>query len=147
MKIEGHCHCGAIAWEAQVIASHHTLRRTSLYTPDDPDRPNERWISAHSGFHHSLLAGCGSRRLLTVATSLREVAEVYRQWSLPRGGDRDRDGAGEHQAILDAAVVREADRAVALYVEHIEHTTEALLRSFAQPTGHVRAGQAGGASA
>lgn len=135
---------GDIAWEAQVIASHHTLRRTPLFTSDDPDRPNERWIKAHSGFHASMLAGCGSRRLLTIATSLRETAEVYRQWSLPLGGDRQRDVAGEHQAILDATVAREAERAVALYVEHIEHTTEALLRYFSEPAGALRASRPAG---
>lgn len=129
---------GDVAWEAQVIASHHTLRRTPLFTSDDPDRPNERWISAHRGFHASMLAGCGSQRLLAIATSLRETTEVYRQWSLPLGGDRDRDIAGEHQAILDATVAREAERAVALCVAHIEHTTEALLRCFAEPTDGLR---------
>lgn len=137
---------GDLAWEANVIAAHHTLRRTPLSTPDDPDHPDERWVQAHGGFHASMLAGCGSRRLVAIATSLRETAEVYRPWSLPLG-EGDRDIAGEHQAILDATVARDAPRAVALYVEHIEHTTEALLGHFAEPAGGIRAVGARGASA
>jgi DNA-binding GntR family transcriptional regulator len=137
---------GDITWEARVIASHHTLSRTPLYTSDDPDRPNERWIQAHSEFHSGMLAGCGSRRLLAIATSLRETAEFYRQWLLPLGDNGDRDIAGEHQTILDATIARDTERAVTLYVGHVERTAEALLRSFAEPPG-MRVLGASGASA
>lgn len=133
---------GDTAWEARVTAAHRALGRTLRYPSEGPDRAKERWMQAHLEFHTSLLAGCGSRRLLGIATSLRETAEVYRRWSLPRGGDGDRDVAGEHRALLDAAVAREAERAVGLHALHIERTTEALLRSFPEPAGGVGAFQA-----
>lgn len=135
---------GDLAWEAQVIACHHTLSRTPFHTADDPDHPNEAWIQAHSEFHASMLAGCGSRRLLAIATSLRETAEVYRKWSLPLGHDRRRDIPGEHRIILEATLARDADRAVALYEGHVEHTTKALLGFFdKERPSHEGAGNIG----
>lgn len=37
---------------------------------------------------------------------------------------------GEHRAILDAALARDADAAVGLVTEHIQRTTEILLQDF-----------------
>lgn len=135
---------GDRAWEAQVVASHRTLTRTPHHTTDDPDRLNEAWVRAHTVFHASLLARCGSRRLLAIATSLRETTEVYWRWSLPRGHDGDRDVA-EHQAILEATLARDVGQAVSRYAGHVERATEALLRHFEAASERARV--AGGARA
>jgi DNA-binding GntR family transcriptional regulator len=137
---------GDVAWEAQLIASHHAMVRTPRDVADDPERPNEAWIQAHGAFHANMLAGCGSRRLLGIVASLREVADVYRLWSLPVGRDRDRDIHGEHRAILEAALARDEEQAVALYTRHVERTTETLLRRFdaGSAAGAVAGGQEAG---
>jgi DNA-binding GntR family transcriptional regulator len=117
---------GDLSWESAVVAAHHRLERTPMYLADDPQRFNDDWVSAHAAFHQALLNGCTNTRILATATALRDSAELYRQWSAPQH-DRERDIAAEHQAILAAAVARQADSACELLASHIQRTTDALL--------------------
>ncbi|KWX26240.1 GntR family transcriptional regulator [Mycolicibacterium wolinskyi] len=115
-------------WEAQTVSAHHILDRTPMYDDADPARFTEKWVTAHGAFHDALLLGCPNRRIRTTAMSLRESAELYRRWSAPLH-DRERDIAGEHRAIADAVVARDADLATRLLREHIQRTTDKLLQS------------------
>lgn len=126
---------GDLAWESQVIALHHTLARTPQTDPADPARLGEAWVVAHAAFHAGVLAGCANRRLRAIADGLRDSAELYRQWSLPIGHDNDRDVAGEHHALLDAVLARDAETAVGVLTRHIEHTTAVLLDAAATSGG------------
>jgi DNA-binding GntR family transcriptional regulator len=42
------------------------------------------------------------------------------------GGDRDRDAPAEHRAMLEAALARDPDRAVAVLTAHIGRTAAVL---------------------
>jgi DNA-binding GntR family transcriptional regulator len=116
---------GDIAWEASVVARLHTLDRTPLLNGDGTI--SEAWSVAHREFHRQLLAGSGSARLEAAATSLRDCAELYRQWSRLLAHDEDRDIAAEHRHIAQTTLARDADAAAAALTEHIERTTTALL--------------------
>jgi DNA-binding GntR family transcriptional regulator len=117
---------GDVAWESDVLAAHHRMERTPVFADDDPGRVSDEWAAAHAAFHAALLAACPNPRLLVVATSMRDSAELYRRWSHPLGSG-SRDVAAEHRSILDAALAHDADTAVALLVAHIRRTTEILL--------------------
>jgi DNA-binding GntR family transcriptional regulator len=117
---------GSLAWEAGVLAAHHTLLRTPQSYADDPARLTDEWVAAHADYHRALLDGCANARLRGIAGALRDSAELYRRWSVPLGGGH-RDIAAEHRRILDAVLDRKADAAVAALTEHIQHTTNALL--------------------
>ncbi|OLT45939.1 hypothetical protein BJF85_18390 [Saccharomonospora sp. CUA-673] len=122
---------GDVTWESELLAAHHRLERTPVTGGDgeaaDPPQVSEDWAEAHACFHHTLLDGCDNRRLKTYAASLRDAAEVYRRWAFTVGHDQDRDIAAEHAAILEAALQRDADLAVALLRAHIRRTTTTLL--------------------
>jgi DNA-binding GntR family transcriptional regulator len=118
---------GDMQWEAQAVAAHHLLERTPLFAPDVPDHPSDEWARVHAAFHLSLLTGCTNRRLLETARGLREEAELYRQWSVSLGQERDRDLAGEHHALLQAAVSRDPDLAAERLRDHIAHTAQLLI--------------------
>lgn len=118
---------GDLDWESAVVAAHHRLARAPFFSTTDRDRPSDEWTAAHARFHLALIAGCPNRRLLRAAQSLREEAELYRQWSVAFGQEPDRDLAGEHQRLCDAAVARDADRAVDLLRDHIAHTAQLLI--------------------
>lgn len=120
---------GDVAWESEVLAAHHRLANTPLVTVEDPERLSEEWAKNHSIFHETLLRGCSNARLRGIATQLRASAELYRRWSVPLGHERNRDIAGEHKAIADAVLRRDADLAVKLLVDHISTTTNLLLDS------------------
>lgn len=116
---------GDLEYEAALTASHHTLSRTPLRGLDG--RLRREWLAAHRGFHHALLAGAPNARLLGIADSLRDAAEIYRCWSHTLAGDSGRDIATEHRHLMEAALNRDAERAATLLTEHIERATEVLL--------------------
>ena len=118
---------GDVLWESRVVAAHHVLERAPFVDPEDPDHPTDQWAAAHAEFHGALLAGCTNRRLLDTAQALREEAELYRQWSVSFGQEPDRDIAGEHRALLEAAIGRRAEEAASLLREHIAHTAKLLI--------------------
>jgi DNA-binding GntR family transcriptional regulator len=119
---------GSIEWESQAVAAHHHLAGTPTVVDG---RPNDVWFEVHERFHQALLDGCGNDQLLAVARQLRDAAAIYRHWAHPVGHDYERDVAGEHEALLKAAVARDADRGADLLARHIDRTAEAL-RAVAQ---------------
>lgn len=124
---------GDLNWEARVVAAHHQLRRTPQMDAADPERIADDWARAHQMFHQALLEGCPNRRLVMIAESLRDSAELYRRWSVPLGSTA-RDIAAEHQELVDAVSARDADAAVRVLRYHIGQTAEQLLKS-----GHLSA--------
>jgi hypothetical protein len=91
-----------------------------------------------SAYHLALLSACRSRWLLTFARIRREWTARYRQRSLQSMDSTKRDVAREHQAIGEAVLARDAERACALLSEPFATTTRLVL-GFTD-----EAGQAGG---
>jgi DNA-binding FadR family transcriptional regulator len=118
--------CGNCDWEVNLVAAHHKLSRTEPFADGDPAHLNEDWVAAHADFHQALIEGCGSPRLLELASSLRDAAEIYRRWSFRREGTA-RDVAGEHQALLDASLARDLDRAEQILSSHLRRTADSLM--------------------
>jgi DNA-binding GntR family transcriptional regulator len=116
---------GDLEWESNLVAAHHRLAATRTF--DDSGQLNRTWMEAHRQFHAALTAACGSPTLLRMRAELWDAAEIYRQWSGKVPGGSRRPTNDEHLAILDAAVARDADRAVALLTEHLELTYQILL--------------------
>ena len=100
--------------------------------PGVPPARNEEWASAHLDFHYKLIEACGNPVLLGTCARLSDAAELYRTWSV-LGGERHRDVAGEHRALLEAALVHEADRAVTMFEAHIERTQALVIDSIDDP--------------
>jgi DNA-binding GntR family transcriptional regulator len=116
---------GDLQWETGILAAHHRLERTPV-TRDDR-MVSEDWSVRHRDFHQALLAGCGNRRLESVATSLRDSAELYRRWYWVLTDDHQRDLAAEHRQLRELALARDADRAIAVLTEHIERAPSLLI--------------------
>ncbi|NNG40645.1 FCD domain-containing protein [Flexivirga sp. ID2601S] len=121
---------GDVDWESQIVAAHHRLERTGMFTDDAPPRVSDDWESAHSAFHGALLSGCASHWLLGIATTLRDAAEFYRRWS--QIVEPGRDAAGEHRRILDAALARDADLAAERLREHYQRTADIVERGLTE---------------
>lgn len=116
---------GDIEWRSQLVGAHYLLEHTQQFETGSTVM-TEQWARAHKEFHDQLLSACGSSRLLQIAESLRDAADLYRRWSSPIGA-APRDVAGEHRAIFDAVQRGDADVAVLRLSEHIAHTTNVLL--------------------
>jgi len=118
---------GDVEWRSGLLAAHYVLEHTPQYDPPDNPSLNEDWARAHAVYHAQLLSACGSLRLLEIANSLRDSADLYRRWSQPIGGDTSRDIAGEHRSILEAVQDGDANLASERLAAHISHTTNVLL--------------------
>jgi DNA-binding GntR family transcriptional regulator len=119
---------GDTAWEASVVAAHHTLTVTPVVDPDNSRRVNDDWLTAHAAFHAALLAGSKSPTGSGIAANLTDIADVHRRWSMLRSLD-DRDIAGEHRGLMEAAVARDAELAPYLLARHYNRTAEILLKA------------------
>ena len=117
---------GDVGWEAQLVAAFHRMSRTPEREPDDPQRMDEAWSTAHAAYHAALVAGCDSPWLLRMRAILYTQSERYRRRSVPLAKVA-RDLNREHQDIMEAALARDATRAKALMTQHLELTTQVLL--------------------
>lgn len=117
---------GDISWESGVVAPRHRMANLPIALPGDPALRNEEWATAHMDFHYKLIEACGNRLLLDICARLSDAADVYRAWSGSGTREIDRDIAGEHEALLDAALAHDADRAGMLFEEDIDRTREIL---------------------
>ncbi|MES1150477.1 MAG: FCD domain-containing protein, partial [Dongia sp.] len=86
------------------------------------------WADAHAGFHAALVEGADSPWLLRLHAQLYAQSERYRRLSVPLSME-ERDVGGEHRAILDATLKRDADKAVKLLTRHLGATTAILLQA------------------
>ncbi|MFF8899950.1 GntR family transcriptional regulator [Streptomyces lydicus] len=116
---------GTIAWESDLLAAHHNLARTAF--ADENGAINESWLSAHTRFHETLLAGCPNYHLREVASQFRDSAEVYRCWARTPTEHSPRDVPAEHKLICERAIARDIEGTVEALREHIELTTALML--------------------
>jgi DNA-binding GntR family transcriptional regulator len=118
---------GGVKFEADLIAAHHTLMRTTAI--DEAGSVLDEWLAVHRDFHQALLAASPNKRLKSLANSLRDGYEVYRCWSGQLGDEPSRDIDAEHTRILNAVLSNDVELAVSELVEHINHSMLVLLRS------------------
>jgi DNA-binding GntR family transcriptional regulator len=108
---------GDVDWESRVRAAHHRLTRTPAYVPEEGEYYSAAWAEAHRVFHRTLLEGCGNPVLLETFDRMWTAGELARRWSAQRNPDRD--GAGEHRRLEEAALARDADTAAEVLTRHL----------------------------
>lgn len=127
---------GDLAWESALIAAHHRLSRLTM-VQDAQVGIDPEWEQAHIAFHRALLSACDSPWLLNLSQMLRDQTARYRHLSIQpamagksaKGKGPKRDVAAEHQALVDAAVARDAQRATQLLQQHFMATTDLALNA------------------
>jgi len=114
---------GGVAWEAQLSAAHHKLSHieTRMARTGTPGEDSGLWSAAEWEFHYTLISACGSHLLLETYSNI--YAQFRQQmFALERdfGEDYFRSIIREHQAILDAALVRDADACRTAIYDHLK---------------------------
>ncbi|MFE2716512.1 GntR family transcriptional regulator [Streptomyces mirabilis] len=120
---------GDLEWEARVVGALHRLGRTEFRVPGTNSQVSEAWSTAHAELHEALASGCDSPLLMELRQGPYDAAEIYRRWTMPAQQREERDIHGEHTAIVNAAMSRDADLAAQLLEQHLRQTTEILLTS------------------
>lgn len=121
-------------WEEGIVLAQHRLSRIPRSTTPDEYHENPEWERLHRAFHRSLIAGCGSRWLMTFCDQLADQAYRYRQLSVQRIYPKRKEH-NEHEAVVEAIFRRDADAAVALLSEHYAKTANIILESGDVPGG------------
>jgi DNA-binding GntR family transcriptional regulator len=133
VEIEGLClrssvaH-GSVEWETRLVAANHRLSRVPLRCAANPNEYNQEWNIAHDEFHCALVAAGRNKTLLLVREQLFAKSARYRWLSVSMAPDR-RDLDAEHQAMTDAALIRDGDKAAALLTIHIKETARLLAQA------------------
>jgi DNA-binding GntR family transcriptional regulator len=117
---------GDTKWEAAVVAAHYALAKAPVVDRAKDPESFQQWTEAHSAFHAALCSASASPRLLELRQSLFDATEMYRSW-LRANSKLRRDGALEHQEILDAVLAQDPDKACALMTVHIMRTSDQLI--------------------
>lgn len=114
-------HHGGAAWEEGVVIAHHRLQRLKRGAGADHSVVATAWEDAHRAFHAALIGGCGNAILLKFCDQLYDMNVRYRQisgiYAYPR-----RNIEAEHRDMMNAALSRDADGAVAKLVTHYQKT-------------------------
>lgn len=118
---------GDLNWEGEILASFHRVSRISMTNQQVPGALNPEWESAHDIYHRALLSACSSPWLLRLTSLLREHSARYRHLSVVYIEAGTRDLHAEHQAITEAVLARDGQRACELLAEHL--ATSARLAS------------------
>jgi DNA-binding GntR family transcriptional regulator len=113
------------AWEEALVLAHHRLARTPRSLAEDRFEDNPLWEPLHREFHRALIGGCGSRWLLGFCEQLADQHHRYRRLSAPRAF-RKRSVKSEHQALMEAALEGQTEKAIALLRTHFERTAKVI---------------------
>jgi len=93
---------------------------------DEILRSYELFEQHHRTFHMALVAACDSPILLRFCEQLYDLNIRYRYLAVKSDDYANRNVAGEHQAILDAAIDRNVELACKELVSHYQNTGEYL---------------------
>jgi DNA-binding GntR family transcriptional regulator len=122
-------------YEARLALETMAIRKTAaVCTPELADKAREhlrRYVAAqredsydetaHKDFHFTLYSASGSKWLVRLITPLWESCERYRHKWVPLKEEL-RNRGDEHDAILDACISRDPNRAALLLHNHLART-------------------------
>ena len=112
-----------VEWEGRVVSAHHKLASTDRLMEKGVGEL-EKWKRYDSEFHQALISNCGSRTLMETHAL---VFDKYFRYQMVAFSYRGSEPAAQHKALLEAALKRDADKAVAMLQVHVNNCVEHAL--------------------
>jgi DNA-binding GntR family transcriptional regulator len=106
-------------WEGEIVSSLHQIKLLVGRGRILKDTPELNRV--HKNFHASLIAACGSPRMIDLANRLYDQAFRYRRIMLSAAIVAD-DFVSDHETLAQAVLSRSANTAVAKLSAHLERT-------------------------
>ena len=106
------------AWEAGVVGAYHNLKRIEQRFGDDPEGSFDEWWDRNRLYHEALSAACPLKWLARFHHVIFDLHNRYRRQST-NGRNISRALFEDHRMIMEAALDRDADRAVSCLETHI----------------------------
>jgi len=114
---------GDDAWEAGILGALHQMRRYIERSASEFREGAADFDKLHKAFHTSLLAACGSKRLLTAHSDLYDQAYRYRRVMM-RGFDSGKNFIAAHRGLADKVLARDVAGAQAMLKAHLGSTLQ-----------------------
>lgn len=135
---------GDLDWEGRVVSAHHKLGVMERRMLEGHRQNQELWKQCDWDFHHSLISACGSDVLLAAHAA---AYDRYLRYQMIAVVFRGEIAAREHQALLEAALVRDCRRAQTIMESHIRGCVEHALKEdnagiFTGPASSLKAAAA-----
>lgn len=129
--IEGHAlrqsfAAGDTEWEGRVVAAHHKLSVSERRRLSGDMGGTETWKRYDMEFHRALISACGSAELMQTH---EVVFEKYLRYLMVSFTFRGEVAAEEHRVLRDAALERNADRAIEVLATHVGDCVDHALTS------------------
>lgn len=115
---------GDIEWEGRIIAAHHRLATHEATLESGSDGDIDAWRQSDWAFHQALISACGSRVLMRTHA---EVFDKYLRYQMLALAFRPGASRNEHEALLRAALNRNATEAITILASHISGGVEHAL--------------------
>lgn len=120
--LEGHAlaqsfAAGDVEWEGRVVATHHKLSLMEQRVAAGDRGAIGLWKRYDWQFHQALISACGSRTLMETHAA---VFDRYIRYQMIVLSHRGAISAGEHEALLQCAIARDATRARKILIAHVE---------------------------
>lgn len=115
---------GDMEWEGRVVAAHHKLARMEERLLAGDDSGTMQWKRYDFEFHQALVSACGSKALLDLHAGIYERYLRYQMVFFIFWGPTS---IGEHRALLDCALRRDADEGRRLLHGHIQGCVDVAL--------------------
>lgn len=122
---------GDVNWEGEILSAFHLL--ASYGNKDDELPGTPEWNRRHNRFHNALTSACPNAWLLRMQRILFIQNERYRMLSVNLTCGK-RDLNAEHKALKEAALDRNTRQVQLLMQEHIQKTTDDVLKLFDEYT-------------
>lgn len=115
---------GDMEWEGRIVSAHHKLDVTERRMLEGDRGETRLWKRYDWEFHQALISACGSRELMSAHAT---TFDKYLRYQMIAFCFRGEVAAGEHRALRDCALVRDAGHAIAVLHDHINGCVEFTL--------------------
>jgi len=118
--------CGDDNWEANLVMMSHKLSKIETQRSAGDAISLDEWETRNREFHDALIAACQNHWLLNFRATLYQNSVRYIRMCVADTSSQ-RDVRGEHQAIFEAALARNAKLASTLIEDHIDKSVTDLM--------------------
>ena len=110
-------------WEGRVVATYHNLRKIEQRLAVEPENFFPDWWGRNHLFHDALIAACPLRWLLRFHGVVFDLHNRYHRISM-KTVNISPDLFEDHRLLMERALERDADVAVAVLERHIRRSPE-----------------------
>ncbi|WP_298822725.1 GntR family transcriptional regulator [uncultured Roseibium sp.] len=115
---------GDTDWEGNLVSAHHKLNLMEQKMLGGDASKKEIWKRYDWEFHLAMIQACNSKNLLALHSTLYDKYLRYQMIVLTNRGEA---AVQEHRDMFEAAIARDAEKAISLLTQHIENGLEHTL--------------------